>query len=223
MKKLLLSFIVMFSTISLSSTVLAAPQLGQEFDAVAQALPSADNSKIEVMEIFWYGCSHCYHMEKPLHTWLKNKPEDVNFIRMPGLPNPSWAPMAQAFYTMDALGIHDKLHTKLFDAIHKQRTLNPTKQKATIDWVVNNSGLDRKIVEDTFNSFAVNAKLKRAEQVFRSSGATGVPSLVIDGKYITSGTMAGGNPQALQVTDYIIKNIRASKKKAPTKKTPSKK
>ena len=162
-------------------------------------------------------------MEEPLHTWLKNKPADVNFIRMPGLPNPSWAPMAQAFYTMDALGIQEKLHTKLFDAIHKQRTLDPTKQKSTINWIVNNSGLDRKKIEGTFNSFAVNAKVKRAEQVFRSSGATGVPSLVIDGKYITSGTMAGGNPQALQVADYIIKNIRASKKKVSTKKTSSKK
>ncbi|MEO1956797.1 MAG: DsbA family protein, partial [Methylophilaceae bacterium] len=85
-------------------------------------------------------------------------------------------------------------------------------QKAAIDWIVNTSGLDRKKVEDTFNSFAVNAKLKRAAQVFRSSGATGVPSFVIDGKYITSGTMAGGNAQALQVVDYILKNIRASKK-----------
>ncbi|HIE78693.1 MAG TPA: thiol:disulfide interchange protein DsbA/DsbL [Candidatus Thioglobus sp.] len=212
MKKLLLSLIVMLSTVGLSNTASAAPQLGQQFDTVAQTLPTEDKSKIEVMEIFWYGCSHCYHMETPLHTWLKSKPADVNFKRMPGLPNTSWTPMAQAYYTMDALGIQGKLHNKLFEAIHKQKNLDPTKQKAAIDWITNNSGLDRKKVEDTFNSFAVNAKLKRAAQVFRSSGVTGVPSFVIDGKYITSGTMAGGNAQALQVVDYILKNIRASKK-----------
>lgn len=223
MKKLLLAFIVMLSMSGLSNTVLAAPQLGQQFDAVAQTLPTDDKNKIEVMEIFWYGCSHCYHMEKPLHAWLKTKPADVNFKRVPGLPNPSWAPMAQAYYTMDALDIQEKLHSKLFDAIHKQKKLNPTKKEAAIDWIANNSGLDRKKVADTFNSFAVNAKLKHAAQVFRASGATGVPSLVIDGKYITSGTMAGGNAQALQVTDYIIKNIRASKKKTPTEKTAPKK
>src|SRR5690606_34925415 len=101
---------------------------------------------------------------------------------------------------------------------HKQKSLNPTDKKAALNWIVNNSGLDRKKVEDTFNSFTVNANLKRAAQVFRSSGATGVPSLVIDGKYITSGTMAGGNEQALQVTDYLVDTIRSTKNKQPANK-----
>ncbi len=218
MKKLLVSFALLISAIGLSSPVFAAPQIGDEFDAVAQTIPTDDKSKIEVMEIFWYGCSHCYHMEKPLHAWLKNKPADVNFKRVPGIPNPSWAPMAQAFYTMEALGITDKLHGKLFTAIHQQKKLNPTNQKAAIDWLTNNSGLDRKKVESTFNSFTVNTQMKRAAQIFRASGATGVPSLVVDGKYITSGTMAGGNTQALQVVDYILKNVRATKTKKPAKK-----
>jgi len=218
MKKLLLSFALFLGVVSLHSPLLAAPQIGQEFDAVAQTLPTDDKNKIEVMEIFWYGCSHCYHMEQPLNAWLKKLPDDVNFKRMPGLPNPSWAPMAQAYFTMENLGVSEKLHDKLFDAIHKQKSLNPTDSKAALNWIVSNSGLDRKKVEDTFNSFTVNANLKRAAQVFRSSGATGVPSLVIDGKYITSGTMAGGNAQALQVTDYIVNNIRTAKNQSSTKK-----
>lgn len=217
MKKLLLTFALFLGVLSLNSPILAAPQIGQEFDAVAQTLPTDDKNKIEVMEIFWYGCSHCYHMEQPLSAWLKNQPADVNFKRMPGLPNPSWAPMAQAYFTMEALGISEKLHTKLFDAIHKQKSLNPTDEKAALNWIVSNSGLDRKKVEETFNSFTVNSNLKRAAQVFRSSGATGVPSLVIDGKYITSGTMAGGNTQALQVADYIINNIRSTNKSSTKK------
>lgn len=218
MKKLLLSFTLLLSAITLSTPLLAAPQIGQEFDAVAQTIPTENTDKIEVMEIFWYGCPHCYHMEKPLDAWLKKQPADIYFKRMPGLPNPSWAPMAQAYFTMEALGISDKLHNKLFDAIHKQKSLNPTDKKAALNWIVNNSGLDRKKVEDTFNSFTVNANLKRAAQVFRSSGATGVPSLVIDGKYITSGTMAGGNAQALQVTDYLVDTIRSTKNKQPANK-----
>lgn len=218
MKKLLRSFALFLATVCLSSTLLAAPQLGQEFDAVAQTISTDDKNKIEVMEIFWYGCSHCYHMEKPLHTWLKNKPADVSFKRVPGIPNPSWTPMAQTYYTMEALNLTDKLHDKLFAAVHKQKSLNPTDQKAAINWLVNNSGLDRKKVESTFNSFTVNTDLKRAAQIFRASGATGVPSLVVDGKYITSGTMAGGNAQALQVVNYIVNNIREAKKKSPAKK-----
>jgi len=218
MKKFLLPFMFIFSAVSFSQSVLAAPQIGQQFDAVAQVIPTDDPKKIEVMEIFWYGCSHCFHMEKPLHSWLKNKPKDISFKRMPGIPNKSWAPMAQAFFTMEALGLTEKLHGKLFQAIHKAKSLNPTNEKAAIKWLTLNSGLDQAKIETTFNSFTVNTQMKRAAQIFRSSGATGVPSLVVDGKYITSGTMAGGNVQALQVVDYITKNIRASKNKKPATK-----
>jgi protein dithiol oxidoreductase (disulfide-forming) len=218
MKKLWLTFALLLSTAGLSNPLLAAPQIGQEFDAVAQTVVTEDNNKIEVMEIFWYGCSHCYYMEQPLHAWLKKLPTDVYFKRMPGLPNPSWTPMAQTYFTMEALGIVDQLHNKLFEAVHKQKSLNPTDQKAALNWIVTNSGLDRKKVEDAFNSFTVSSNLKRAAQVFRSSGATGVPSLMVDGKYITSGTMAGGNEKALEVVDYIVSNIRTTKFKTSTKK-----
>lgn len=218
MKKILLPFMFSLGLLSVNTNVLAEPQLGQDFDAVTQVIPTDNPNKIEVMEIFWYGCSHCYQMETPLNAWLKKMPADVSFKRMPGLPNASWAPMAQAYFTMETLGVVDKLHDKLFVAIHKQKSLDPTDKKAAVDWIANNSGLDRNKVEETFNSFTVNTNLKRAAQVFRSSGATGVPSLVIDGKYITSGTMAGGNVQALQVVDYIIKNVRASKGATPAKK-----
>ena len=124
--------------------------------------------------------------------------------------------MAKAFYAMETLGVSEKLHTKLFEAIHKQKNLNPTDEKAAIDWVTQQSGLDRLKVEQAFKSFTINTDLNRAAQIFRNSGATGVPSLVIDGKYITSGTAAGGNEQALAVADYVISNVRADKTKAVT-------
>jgi thiol:disulfide interchange protein DsbA len=188
-----------------------APVLGSEFDAVAQNISTDNPAKIEVMEIFWYGCSHCYQMEAPLHAWVKKLPSDVYFKRMPGLPNPSWAPMAKAFYAMETLGVSEKLHTKLFDAIHKTKTLNPTDEKAAIDWVTAQSGMDKIKVDQAFKSFTMNTSLNRAAQIFKASGATGVPSLVIDGKFITSATMNGGNEQALKTTDYIIENVRKDK------------
>jgi thiol:disulfide interchange protein DsbA len=214
MKKIFALFLLMLST-----TVFAdAPKLGQEFDAVAQNIPTESGSKIEVLELFWYGCPHCYHMEEPLNAWVKKLPADVVFKRMPGLPNPSWAPMAKAFYAMQTLGVLEKLHTPLFDAIHKQRVLNPGDDKAAIDWITKQSGLDRLKVEQAFNSFSTNANLNRAAQVFRASGATGVPNFIIDGKYITSSTAAGGNEQALKVADYIIENVRSDKKAQASKK-----
>jgi len=208
MKKILLS-LLMF----LSFSVLAAePQMGTNFDKTAQAIPTDNKNKIEVMELFWYGCIHCYQMDPLLNEWVKKLPKDVYFKRVPAIPRPEWAPMARAFYAMETLGVSEKLHTPIFDAVHKEKTLNPADEKAILEWVTLKSGLDRKKVEEAFNSFSMNASLNRAAQMFRAAGATGVPSLVIDGKYITSSTMAGGNNEALKLADDIIANIRKDKK-----------
>lgn len=221
MKKFL-AILFAFSAISIQTIALAdAPKVGAEFDAVAQPITTDNPAKIEVMEIFWYGCIHCYHMDPILAAWVKKLPNDVVFKRMPGLPNPSWAPMAKTFYAMETLGVLEKLHTPLFDAIHKSKTLNPTDEKAAIDWVTQQSGLDKLKVEQAFKSFTINTNLNRAAQIFRSSGATGVPSLVIDGKYITSATQAGGNEQALKVADFIIDNVRKDKLTTSVKSAPA--
>ena len=217
MKKFLAVLLFTLSSVTMSAAFADAPKLGTEFDAVAQPIPTENAAKIEVMEIFWYGCPHCYHMEEPLSAWVKKLPKDVYFKRMPGLPNASWAPMAKAFYAMDALGVGEKLHTPLFEAIHKSKTLNPTDETATIVWVTQQSGLDKLKVEQAFKSFSTNTNLNRAAQIFRASGATGVPTLVINGKYITSATQAGGNEQALKVADYIIGNVRTDKAAAAKK------
>ena len=206
-----------FTSLTMSAAFADSPKVGTEFEAVAQAISTENAAKIEVMEIFWYGCPHCYHMEEPLNAWVKKLPKDVYFKRMPGLPNASWAPMAKAFYAMEALGVGEKLHAALFDAVHKTKTLNPTDQAAAIAWVTAQSGLDKLKVEQAFKSFSVNTNLTRAAQIFRASGATGVPTLVIDGKYITSATQAGGNEQALKVADYIIGNVRTDKAAAAKK------
>ena len=217
MKKFLTVLLFTLSSVTMSAAFADAPKLGTEFDAVAQPIPTENATKIEVMEIFWYGCPHCYHMEEPLNAWVKKLPKDVYFKRVPGLPNASWAPMAKAFYAMDALGVGEKLHTALFEAIHKSKTLNPTDETATIAWVTQQSGLDKLKVEQAFKSFSTNTNLNRAAQIFRASGATGVPTLVINGKYITSATQAGGNEQALKVADYIIGNVRTDKAAAAKK------
>lgn len=201
-----------------SFNVLAEPQLGTDFDKTLQAIPTDTPNKIEVVELFWYGCSHCYHMDPLLEAWVKKLPADVTFKRVPGLPQPAWAPMAKAFYAMEDLKLSGKLHTALFDAIHKEKSLNPTDEAATINWIVKKSGLDKAKVESAFKSFSMNNRLNRAAQIFRTSGATGVPTLIIDGKFATMST-AGGNESTLKTADYIIANVRADKAKAiPTKK-----
>lgn len=208
MKKLLASLMLV-----LSSTVWADPQLGNEFNQTVQVVPTDNPAKIEVTEIFWYGCPHCYQLEPQLNSWLKTLPKDVTFKRMPGLPRPDWAPMAKAFYVMESLGVSEKLHSKLFEALHKQKAFLPNDERAIIDWMTKEGGFDRKKVEAEFASFSLSTKLNHAAQVFRASGATGVPTLMIDGKYITSVTMAGGNNEVFNVANYIIDNLRKDKAK----------
>lgn len=209
MKKMLLSLMLWAGLTA--STAWADPQMGEQFDQVAQQISTDQPAKIEVMELFWYGCPHCYHMEQPLQAWVKKLPPDVYFKRMPALPNASWAPMAKTYFAMQELGVLEKLHSQLFDAIHKAKTLNPADEAAAIDWVTKQGGLDKIKVEKAFKSFAINMQMNKAMQVFRSSGATGVPALIIDGKYITGSSMAGGNEAALQTADFIIQNVRKDK------------
>ncbi|HQR51287.1 MAG TPA: thiol:disulfide interchange protein DsbA/DsbL [Methylophilaceae bacterium] len=215
--KVLLSALLLL----VSSIAAADSPFDGRYEQTLQPIPTGNAAKIEVVELFWYGCPHCYDLEPALAAWVKKLPKDVEFKRVPGLPNPSWAPMAKAYYTMEALGIADKLHSPLFDAIHKQRTLKPNDEAGTIDWIIKQSGLDRKKVEDAYNSFSVNTKVTRAAQIFRASGATGVPAIIVDGKYLTSIKLATkgnesisaaqANEQLFAVTDYLIDQLRKEK------------
>ncbi len=213
MKKFLATWLLLLSTQVFANAPATPPKQGADFDVTVQPIETDNKAKIEVVELFWYGCSHCYHMDPVLNAWVKKQASDVVFKRIPGLPNASWAPMARAYYAMETLGVLEKLHTPLFDAIHKTKTLNPTDEVATMAWITSQSGLDKAKVEAAYKSFSMDTKLNRAAQYFRASGATGVPSIVIDGKYITSSTMAGDNEKALKVVDYIIGNIRKDKAK----------
>ena len=195
----------------ISFTTSADPQAGFEYQPTLQAIPTDNPARVEVMELFWYGCPHCYLLEPQLDAWVRKLPKDVDFKRMPGMARPDWTPMAKAFYALEALNLTEKLHSALFDAIHKQKTLKPDDEAGAIDWITKQGRLDRKKVEEAYNSFSVNTKVMRAAQVFRASGATGVPSIIIDGKYLTSSTIAGGNEEALKVADYLIEKARREK------------
>lgn len=189
----------------------AEPQAGLEYQQTLQPIPTDTPAKVEVVELFWYGCPHCYALDPQLAVWVKKLPKDVEFKRVPAIARPDWAPAAKAFYAMEALGVTEKLHTALFDAIHKQKAVRPDDEAGLADWVTKQSGLDKKKVDEAFKSFSVNTKMMRAGQVFRASGATGVPTLIVDGKAWTSSTVAGGNDEMLKVTDYLIEKAHAAK------------
>ncbi|WP_338053148.1 thiol:disulfide interchange protein DsbA/DsbL [Pseudomethylobacillus aquaticus] len=192
----------------LSSHVMAGGVSNNQFKPTMENIPALNASKIEVIELFWYGCPHCYQLEPTLEAWVKKLPADVSFRRVPGIPRADWEPMARTYYAMEALKLTDKLHGKLFEAIHKQKAFDPRDKNAAIAWLTKESGLDTKKVEGAYNSFSNNTEISKALKIFRSSGATGVPSLIIDGKYVSSTTIAGGNLELIEVADYLIAETR---------------
>jgi len=207
MKSFIAAFFMMFAV----AAAAAEPQAGVEYQQTQQVIPTDNPSKIEVTELFWYGCPHCNALEPQLAAWVKKLPKDVDFKRVPAIARPDWAPAAKAYYVLDALNLTEKLHSALFDAIHKQHAVRPDDEAGLADWITKQSGLDKKKVDEAFKSFSVGTKMNRAAQIFRASGATGVPTLIVDGKVWTSGTLAGNNEEVLKVTDYLIGKARESK------------
>ena len=210
MNKLLLIILITFST--LVSAV--QPQPGVNFKPTKEAIPTESKEKIEVVELFWYGCVHCYNMDPYLDKWADTLPKDVIFKRIPAIPRKDGVEAAKAYYALESLGIVNKLHEKLFDAIHEEKLFKHNDTKALINWIAINGKLDKKDVRAAFNSFSMKSKLSRSFKIFKAAGATGVPTMIIDGKYFTSSTMAGGEQNAIDIMNFIIKNVRKDKTKA---------
>lgn len=184
----------------------AGPQQGKEFALVNPPQAVETGKKIEVLEIFWYGCPHCFDLEPMLAAWVKKLPNDVSFRRMPAIFRDNWAPMAKAYYTLEAIGQAEKLHAELFNAIHVHG-LDPTNDSTLFDWAAK-QGIDRKKFTDTYQSFSIQSKVLRAKQLTHEYGINGVPALIVDGKYMTASSMAGGHQGLFTTVDYLIAKAR---------------
>lgn len=163
---------------------------------------TASEGKVEVIEFFWYGCLHCYHMEPQLEEWLKNKPENVEFIRVPAPLNSKWTVHAQFFYAAEILGLTEKLHNPLFTAIHdKKRKLYD--KDSLIDFAVEH-GADRQQFIDALNSFGVYVKVQNARKLGQRYQLDGVPAIGINGKYKTSGSLAGTYSKMFEIVTQLV-------------------
>jgi thiol:disulfide interchange protein DsbA len=174
---------------------------GVHYKLVNPPLPTPQSDKIEVIEMFWYGCPHCYHFEPLLEKWIKSKSDKVAFVHVPAIFRDSWLLHAQAFYTAEALGVLDKVHRPLFDAIHLKK--QPLKTKDELANFFATQGVAKKDFLSTFESFAVQGKVQQAVVITRTSGITGVPAMIVNGKYRTDAELAGGFERMLKVVDYL--------------------
>lgn len=189
----------------------AAPVAGKEYSLLNPPRPTETGKKIEVIEFFYYGCPHCFDLEPNLEAWRKKLPADVAFRRVPGVFRDSWMPLTKLYYTLEAMGLTEKLHGDAFNAIHAENVDLGT-DKAIIDWAAK-KGVDRNKFAATFNSFAVQNKAQRARSMTQGYGIQGVPTLVVDGKYMTSSSQAGGHDGVMKTVDDLIAMARAARSK----------
>lgn len=177
---------------------------GIEYKTVSPRVSNhIDDKKTEVVELFWYGCPHCFDFEPDLHTWLATKPKNVNFVRIPAVFNKRWEMHARAYYTAEVLGVLDKIHQPLFDAMNlKKKKMATTGELATF---FEKHGVKKETFIETYNSFSVDSKVRRATDLTKRYGIDGVPTLIVNGKYRTSGSLAGSRENMLKVVNHLIK------------------
>jgi len=171
----------------------------------AQGTSSAPDV-IEVTEVFWYGCPHCYSFDPYLEKWKEDLPDDVNFVRLPVMWNPTNQIHARMFYTAEALGKLDEVHEPIFRAIHLNKQTLTT--EADIQEFFLSYGISEEEFKSTFRSFAVESKLQRAKNLTQRYRIQSVPLLVTNGKYLTQGSEIENFGEMLAVTDELVDRER---------------
>jgi len=187
---------------------------GVQYEAVTPPQPTSTKDKVEVVEMFWYGCPHCYRLEPLVEKWLKKIPKNAEFVRIPAIFRPQWELHARVYYTAEILGVLDKTHRAFFDAIHGER-----KQMASEEEIMKffeGVGVKNEEFKRVFKSFAVEAKVRRAKDMSVRYGIKGVPTVIVNGKYRTGAQLAGGQNNVFKVVNFLV-DQEAKKMKVSSK------
>ena len=184
-------------------------EAGKTYIELSNAVPVAVPGKIEVVELFWYGCPHCYAFEPVVNPWAEKLPSDVNFVRLPAMFGGPWDAHGQMFLTLEAMGVEHKVHAAVFNAIQKEGK-RLTDKNEMADFLAT-QGVDKEKFLQTFDSFAIKGQIAKAKDLAKKYEISGVPTMVVDGKYRFDLGTAGGPEQALNVADQLIAKERAAK------------
>jgi protein dithiol oxidoreductase (disulfide-forming) len=186
---------------------------GRNYLRLKNAQPIETGKNIEVIEFFSYGCPHCGELEPNLQSWLKSKPADVQFRRIPVVFQPKWENLARAYYTLEAMGEESRLAMDVFTAIHG-RGNQLSNDKEFFDWAAS-KGLDRKKVEDLYGSFTIVGKVNRAKQLAQAYQVQSVPTIIVDGKFTTGPErQPNGHAGVPAAIDALVVKARAERPKS---------
>ena len=193
-------------------TAQAAEAPAAPYVELTNPVPVAVPGKIEVVELFWYGCPHCYAFEPKVNPWAEKLPSDVNFVRIPAMFGGAWDIHGQLFLTLEAMGVENKVHSAVFEAIQveKKRLTTPEEMAE----FVATQGIDKDKFLATYNSFAIKGQINKARELAKKYEISGVPTMIVNGKYRFDVGSAGGAEQALQLADKLIDKERAANKAA---------
>lgn len=211
----------LFKLFIASALVAAAPlsfalEAGKDYVVLQPAQPGGSNGQIEVIEFFSYGCPHCAAFDPMLTKWRASQGKDVVFRRVPvSFGRPEWAALGRIYFTLKAMGLSDKLDSKVFDAIHKSY-LKLEDEKIRNDWLTS-QGVDVKKFNDTWRSFGIETQSRRGDQMAESYRIQGVPTLVVDGHYIAADSGVpgeeAGHVRMLVNAEQLVAKVRAEKVK----------
>jgi thiol:disulfide interchange protein DsbA len=190
-----------------SARAQGGPVEGTHYTKLAEPVPvSVPAGKVEVIEFFSYGCPHCFALEPTLEVWAKRLPPDVMFKRVPVGFNALYTNYQKIYYALEAMGQVDAMHKKVFNAIHQQRLR--LDKEADIAAFMTANGIDGDKFIEYYKSFSVQTKANQAQELSRRYKIDGVPSMAVQGRYVTSGSQAGSNERALAVTDALVQIAR---------------
>ena len=195
----------------LSSTAVHAQSWedGTHYRTLDNPVRTASDEGVEVAEVFWYGCPHCYNFKPLAESYEENAPDYVNYVRLPAALGRSWEPHAYAFYALEAMDeLSQDVHDGLFEALAGER--RPLNDAESLADFVAQYGVDAEEFVSTYNSFGVRARVQQAQSKIRGARITGTPTMLVDGKYVTSASMAGGHENVLKVVEYLAEKENAA-------------
>ena len=189
-------------TALIAASLLTAQAFAAGYEPIDPPQNTSTADKVEVLEFFWSGCPHCYQFEPTIETWKESKPDHVAFVREAPPLNPSWEQHARAFYAARQLGKEDEWVDAMFTAIHEER--QHMRKPGDLGDLAAELGMDKDTFIKAMKSFAVDTHMRRAMQLAKGAGITGVPAIVINGKYRTSASLAGGNNGIIDTINELV-------------------
>ncbi|TPD55181.1 MAG: thiol:disulfide interchange protein DsbA/DsbL [Thalassolituus maritimus] len=182
-------------------------EAGKHYRVLENPVAVMQDGQIHVEEAFWYGCSHCFSLESVIVPWKKTLAKDVTFSRVPAMFGRAWVVHAQLYYTADALGVLDQVHSDIFNAIHLQKVRLLTKDEQR-DFLMTKADVSAEDFDKAYESFAVRSKMTRGDKRVRAFEISGVPTLIVNGQYIVDASSAGSQEDMVKVVDYLIEQER---------------